>query len=43
MFPPCSWFSTGSPWGASLSFERGPAIQQADAPLTELYAAPLVQ
>ncbi len=36
IYPHCSLVSIGSPWGASLRFELGPAIQQADAPLTEL-------
>jgi hypothetical protein len=47
LFPHCSPLSRGPPWGAEPGFELGPAVQQADALLSELrrtlglsYAAP---
>ncbi len=36
LFPHCSSLSRGPPWGAEPGFELGPAVQQADALLSEL-------
>jgi hypothetical protein len=36
LIPHCSWLSRGPPWGAEPGFELGPAVQQADALLSEL-------
>jgi hypothetical protein len=36
LFPHCYLLSRGPPWGAEPGFELGPAVQQADALLTEL-------
>ena len=35
LFPHCSSLSRGPPWGAEPGFELGPAVQQADALLSE--------
>ncbi len=35
LFPHCSPLSRGPPWDAEPEFELGPAVQQADALLSE--------